>query len=96
MVWDFPNIKWCYNLKYLHYFFFKKFFELLQMEIFVYFQYLGSTAMKEFKGTESTKRSIQKVVTSKDHAIEEINLSISYKGVKFVNPADKVDYFTYS
>uniref|UniRef100_A0A6P7F1H3 Ankyrin repeat and SAM domain-containing protein 1A-like isoform X1 n=2 Tax=Diabrotica TaxID=50385 RepID=A0A6P7F1H3_DIAVI len=53
--------------------------------------YLGSTLIKEFKGTESTKKSIQTVIKSKDHPSEEICLSISYKGVKFVNPiAQKV------
>ncbi|VEN34928.1 unnamed protein product [Callosobruchus maculatus] len=48
--------------------------------------YLGSTAIKEFRGTESTKKSIQKVIKSKEHSSEEICLSISYRGVKFVNP----------
>ncbi|XP_072386114.1 ankyrin repeat and sterile alpha motif domain-containing protein 1B-like isoform X2 [Diabrotica undecimpunctata] len=53
--------------------------------------YLGSTLIKEFKGTESTKKSIQTVIKSKDHPSEEICLSISYKGVKFINPiAQKV------
>lgn len=49
--------------------------------------------IKEFKGTESTKKSIQKVVTSTEHASEEICLSISYKGVKFVNPLEQVKFF---
>ncbi|XP_066146580.1 ankyrin repeat and SAM domain-containing protein 1A-like [Euwallacea fornicatus] len=51
--------------------------------------YWGSTSIKEFKGTESTKKSIQKVVKSKDHYLEEIVLSISYKGVKFINPSNQ-------
>ncbi|KAJ8968078.1 hypothetical protein NQ314_002478, partial [Rhamnusium bicolor] len=32
------------------------------------------------------KKSIQKVMKSKDHPSEEICLSISYRGVKFINP----------
>ncbi|CAG9819940.1 unnamed protein product [Phaedon cochleariae] len=48
--------------------------------------YLGSTTILEFKGTESTKKSIQRVMKSKDHPSEEICLSISYRGVKFINP----------
>ncbi|KAG5880938.1 Ankyrin repeat and SAM domain-containing protein 1A, partial [Gonioctena quinquepunctata] len=48
--------------------------------------YLGSTIIKEFKGTESTKKSIQKVIKAKDHPSEEICLSISYRGVKFISP----------
>ncbi|XP_050299120.1 ankyrin repeat and SAM domain-containing protein 1A-like [Anthonomus grandis grandis] len=51
--------------------------------------YWGSTSIKEFKGTESTKKSIQKVVKSKEHFLEEILLSISYKGVKFINPLNQ-------
>ncbi|XP_063913251.1 ankyrin repeat and SAM domain-containing protein 1A isoform X2 [Zophobas morio] len=51
--------------------------------------YLGSTNVIEFKGTESTKKSIQKVVKNKDRPTEEITLSISYKGVKFINPITK-------
>lgn len=54
------------------------------------FQYLGSTNIVEFKGTESTKKSIQKVAKSKDHPSEEIALSISYRGVKFANPISEV------
>ncbi|CAH1958287.1 unnamed protein product [Acanthoscelides obtectus] len=48
--------------------------------------YLGSTMIKEFRGTESTKKSIQKVMKSKETSSEEICLSISYRGVKFINP----------
>ncbi|KAJ8966625.1 hypothetical protein NQ317_009069 [Molorchus minor] len=53
--------------------------------------YLGSTAIKDFKGTESTKKSMQKLIKLKAHPSEEILLSISYRGVKFINPtAQKV------
>ncbi|RZC35761.1 ankyrin repeat and sterile alpha motif domain-containing protein 1B, partial [Asbolus verrucosus] len=48
--------------------------------------YLGSTNVIEFKGIESTKKSIQKVAKSKERSTEEITLSISYRGVKFINP----------
>nr|XP_015834887.1 PREDICTED: ankyrin repeat and sterile alpha motif domain-containing protein 1B isoform X1 [Tribolium castaneum] len=51
--------------------------------------YLGSTNIIEFKGTESTKKSIQKVVKNKERPSEEITLSISYRGVKFINPITK-------
>ncbi|ENN82934.1 hypothetical protein YQE_00703, partial [Dendroctonus ponderosae] len=51
--------------------------------------YGGSTSIKESKGTESTKKSIQKVAKSKDHFLEEIVLSVSYKGVKFINPSNQ-------
>jgi hypothetical protein len=54
------------------------------------FQYLGSTNIIEFKGTESTKKSMQKVAKSKEKGSEEITLSISYRGVKFINPITKV------
>jgi hypothetical protein len=53
------------------------------------FQYLGSTNIIEFKGTESTKKSMQKVAKSKEKGSEEITLSISYRGVKFINPITK-------
>ncbi|XP_049826127.1 ankyrin repeat and sterile alpha motif domain-containing protein 1B-like isoform X2 [Aethina tumida] len=48
--------------------------------------YMGSTTIIDFKGTESSKRSMQKVLKSKEHPSEEVCLSISYKGVKFVSP----------
>ncbi|XP_030762087.1 ankyrin repeat and SAM domain-containing protein 1A-like [Sitophilus oryzae] len=51
--------------------------------------YWGSTTIKDFKGTESSKKSIEKILKSKDHYLEEITLSISYKGVKFINPSNK-------
>ncbi|XP_076273676.1 ankyrin repeat and SAM domain-containing protein 1A-like isoform X4 [Rhynchophorus ferrugineus] len=51
--------------------------------------YWGSTTIKDFKGTDSTKKSIEKILKSKGHYLEEITLSISYKGVKFINPSDK-------
>lgn len=50
-------------------------------------QYLGSTHVKELKGTESTMKSIQKLKkTSSDGAkVPKIILSVSYKGVKFMD-----------
>ncbi|KAK6637574.1 hypothetical protein RUM44_007996 [Polyplax serrata] len=49
--------------------------------------YLGSTVVKELKGTESTKKSIQKLKkTSKElTTTPDIMLAISYRGVKFLN-----------
>ncbi|KAG8221866.1 hypothetical protein J437_LFUL003242 [Ladona fulva] len=53
--------------------------------------YLGSTLVKELRGTESTKKSIQKLKrSSRDGRVRpEITLSISYRGVKFLNSATK-------
>lgn len=50
-------------------------------------QYLGSTHVKELKGTESTMKSIQKLKkTSSDGTkVPKIILSVSYKGVKFMD-----------
>ncbi|XP_023248257.1 ankyrin repeat and sterile alpha motif domain-containing protein 1B-like [Copidosoma floridanum] len=52
--------------------------------------YLGSTVVKELRGTESTKKSIQKlkkVQDCRDHRCTPgITLSISYRGVQFLNP----------
>jgi hypothetical protein len=58
-------------------------------------QYLGSTVVKELRGTESTKKSIQKLKKSscctKDaKATPDIVLAISYRGVKFLNTITKV------
>nr|XP_022903921.1 ankyrin repeat and sterile alpha motif domain-containing protein 1B-like isoform X1 [Onthophagus taurus] len=47
--------------------------------------YLGSTNVKEFKGTESTRKSIQKIRKNPDRPLQEIILSISYRGLKFIN-----------
>ncbi|CAH0560304.1 unnamed protein product [Brassicogethes aeneus] len=48
--------------------------------------YLGSTSVVDFKGIESSKKSMQKVLKNKERSSEEVCLSISYKGVKFVSP----------
>nr|XP_021185740.2 ankyrin repeat and sterile alpha motif domain-containing protein 1B isoform X2 [Helicoverpa armigera] len=49
--------------------------------------YLGSTVVKELRGTESTKKSIQKLKksTKEPRDSPDIILSISYRGVKFLN-----------
>ncbi|XP_039747690.1 uncharacterized protein LOC120624931 [Pararge aegeria] len=49
--------------------------------------YLGSTVVKELRGTESTKKSIQKLKKSAKEPRDspDIILSISYRGVKFLN-----------
>lgn len=59
------------------------------------FQYLGSTLVKELRGTESTKKSIQKLKKSssgddKDKVIPQIVLAISFRGVKFLNASNQV------
>ncbi|KAJ9588273.1 hypothetical protein L9F63_018361, partial [Diploptera punctata] len=55
--------------------------------------YLGSTVVKELRGTESTKKSIQKLKkssTTKDaKSTPDIILAISYRGVKFLNTITK-------
>nr|CAD7412052.1 unnamed protein product [Timema poppensis] len=50
-------------------------------------QYLGSTVVKELRGTESTKKSIQKLKRSTREAksTPDIVLAISYRGVQFLN-----------
>ncbi|KAF5274293.1 hypothetical protein FQR65_LT04411 [Abscondita terminalis] len=49
--------------------------------------YLGSTSIREFKGTESTKKSILKIrKNNEERSDQDIILSISYGGVKFINP----------
>lgn len=57
-------------------------------------QYLGSTVVKELRGTESTKKSIQKLKKSTSvvdcRITPEIILAISYRGVKFLNVSDHV------
>ncbi|CAH1785263.1 unnamed protein product [Owenia fusiformis] len=54
-------------------------------------QYLGSTLVKELKGIESTKSSIEKMKKSTDTIgkVPTIILSISYKGVKFIDAKSK-------
>ncbi|XP_015181967.1 PREDICTED: ankyrin repeat and SAM domain-containing protein 1A-like isoform X2 [Polistes dominula] len=49
--------------------------------------YLGSTVVKELRGTESTKKSIQKLKkTCRDTRVTpDIILAISYRGVRFLN-----------
>lgn len=56
---------------------------------------MGSTVVKELRGTESTKKSIQKLKKSsaaedKEKITPEIILAISFRGVKFLNPANQV------
>ncbi|XP_045480701.1 ankyrin repeat and SAM domain-containing protein 1A-like isoform X2 [Harmonia axyridis] len=51
--------------------------------------YLGSTSIRDFRGTESTKKSLEKLRKSSDHPSQEIILSISYKGIKFLNPLNQ-------
>ncbi|XP_026318095.1 ankyrin repeat and SAM domain-containing protein 1A-like isoform X3 [Hyposmocoma kahamanoa] len=53
--------------------------------------YLGSTVVKELRGTESTKKSIQKLKksTKEPRDSPDIILSISYRGVKFLNTITK-------
>ena len=56
-------------------------------------QYLGSTLVKHLKGTESTKRSIQKLKTkhSTDSSLSaSVLLAISLNGVQFLSPMTKV------
>ncbi|XP_069998958.1 ankyrin repeat and sterile alpha motif domain-containing protein 1B [Penaeus vannamei] len=50
-------------------------------------QYLGSTHVKELKGTESTMKSIQKLKksTAEGAKVPKIVLSVSYRGVKFID-----------
>ena len=62
--------------------------KLNTLNIFFFFQYLGSTVVKKVKGTESTIESIQKLkkTTSKElTSAPDITLVISYRGVKFLN-----------
>ncbi|KAG0725591.1 Ankyrin repeat and sterile alpha motif domain-containing protein 1B [Chionoecetes opilio] len=50
-------------------------------------QYLGSTHVKELKGTESTMKSIQKLKKTSSDGIKvpKIILSVSFRGVKFMD-----------
>lgn len=58
----------------------------------LFLQYLGSTVVKELRGTESTKKSIQKLKksTKEPRDSPDIILSISYRGVKFLNTITRV------
>ncbi|XP_011335014.1 ankyrin repeat and SAM domain-containing protein 1A isoform X3 [Ooceraea biroi] len=49
--------------------------------------YLGSTVVKELRGTESTKKSIQKLKKTfrEPRITPDITLAISYRGVRFLN-----------
>ncbi|XP_076179586.1 ankyrin repeat and SAM domain-containing protein 1A isoform X2 [Ptiloglossa arizonensis] len=49
--------------------------------------YLGSTVVKELRGTESTKKSIQKLKRTgrEPRVTPDITLAISYRGVRFLN-----------
>lgn len=49
--------------------------------------YLGSTVVKELRGTESTKKSIQKLKKTfrEPRVTLDIMLAISYRGVRFLN-----------
>ncbi|XP_049792444.1 ankyrin repeat and SAM domain-containing protein 1A-like [Schistocerca nitens] len=53
--------------------------------------YLGSTLVKELRGTESTKKSIQKLKKTprESRTTPDIALCISYRGVKFLNTVTK-------
>ncbi|XP_024083009.1 ankyrin repeat and SAM domain-containing protein 1A-like isoform X3 [Cimex lectularius] len=50
-------------------------------------RYLGSTVVKELRGTESTKKSIQKLKKPQceQNSSPDIYLAISYRGVKFLS-----------
>uniref|UniRef100_A0A2R5L4L3 Putative cask-interacting adaptor protein caskin n=1 Tax=Ornithodoros turicata TaxID=34597 RepID=A0A2R5L4L3_9ACAR len=54
-------------------------------------QYLGSTLVKELKGTESTRKSIQKLKASTRTIakIPSVLLSVSYTGVRFIDADTK-------
>ncbi|CAL4077916.1 unnamed protein product, partial [Meganyctiphanes norvegica] len=60
---------------------------LVQNSVQYVAQYLGSTHVKELKGTESTMKSIQKLKksTAEGAKVPRIILSVSYKGVKFID-----------
>ncbi|XP_075234156.1 ankyrin repeat and SAM domain-containing protein 1A-like [Lycorma delicatula] len=54
--------------------------------------YLGSTVVRDMKGTESTKKSIQKLkktTSNEDKITPDIILAISYRGVKFLNTVNQ-------
>ncbi|EDW43328.1 ankyrin repeat and SAM domain-containing protein 1A [Drosophila sechellia] len=55
-------------------------------------QYLGSTVVKELRGTESTKKSIQKLKTSADGEVKSgspLSLAICHRGVEFKDVSSK-------
>lgn len=57
-------------------------------------QYLGSTFVKELRGTESTKKSIQKLKKTcrEPRVTPDITLAISYRGVRFLNTVTNVRF----
>ncbi|KAH8241383.1 hypothetical protein KR032_011808 [Drosophila birchii] len=55
-------------------------------------QYLGSTVVKELRGTESTKKSIQKLKSSAESEAKSgssLSLSICHRGVEFIDVNSK-------
>ncbi|KAH8326662.1 hypothetical protein KR067_011667 [Drosophila pandora] len=55
-------------------------------------QYLGSTVVKELRGTESTKKSIQKLKSSAEgegKTGSPLSLAISHRGVEFIDVGSK-------
>ncbi|KAH8382394.1 hypothetical protein KR009_003305 [Drosophila setifemur] len=55
-------------------------------------QYLGSTVVKELRGTESTKKSIQKLKASfegEGKSGSPLSLAISHRGVEFIDVGNK-------
>ncbi|EDW39003.1 GL13852 [Drosophila persimilis] len=55
-------------------------------------QYLGSTVVKELRGTESTKKSIQKLKASSEgegKSGSPLSLAISHRGVEFIDVSSK-------
>ncbi|KAH8278579.1 hypothetical protein KR018_005448 [Drosophila ironensis] len=55
-------------------------------------QYLGSTVVKELRGTESTKKSIQKLKASfeaEGKSGSALSLAISHRGVEFIDLSSK-------
>ncbi|XP_073999351.1 ankyrin repeat and SAM domain-containing protein 1A-like isoform X3 [Rhodnius prolixus] len=60
---------------------------LLSGHLTYHARYLGSTVVKELRGTESTKKSIQKLKKpqSEQNSSPDIYLAISYRGVKFLS-----------
>lgn len=57
-----------------------------------YLQYLGSTHVKELKGTESTIKSIEKLrkSTADGAKVPNILLAVSYLGVRFIDAVTQV------
>lgn len=57
---------------------------------------MGSTLVKELRGTESTRKSMQKLKASaaapdtRLHNSPPVRLAISHRGVQFINPQTDV------